>query len=70
MKVSLVLSESSSNPFPEQFVRLDEERDGERRLDVTSVAFAEEVDEGVEVRVHRGNEYVVEDARIQATYDM
>lgn len=69
MKVSLGLPTDVEVPFPDGFVRLNEVRGGERRVDVIEVAFAEEVDAGVEVRIHGKGEYVV-DGSLRATYDM
>lgn len=69
MKVSLGLPTDVEVPFPDRFVRLNEVRGSERRVDVTEVAFAEEVDDGVEVRIHGKGEYVVEGS-VRASYDM
>jgi len=72
MKVSLAFDSEFEYPFPEQFVKLEDERNGEYILHLIEVAFAEEMEDNgiVEVRIHQGGEYVVDNARIKATYDI
>lgn len=70
MKVALAFETDVKVPLPSRVVKSSERKDGKQHVFVTEVAFAEEIEETVDIEFHTRQEFTLNNCEIVATYDM